>query len=191
MLRLENRFGARELPDTAQARFQQAAQSTDESLEDRADRMVTLSTRAFRELPETFANQQAVVRFCQGLLDKNVATQVSNKEPANMEDAINNVRWCQHVQQAVFGKKKERNRKSDDDSTFFCVPEMVSQTVPNTQRRVSSNPSEGSVESLIENLRQEMNRKLENVNAGFSTPNPRNVSAARVRGRGRGQAGLQ
>ena len=92
-----------------------------------------------------------------------MASQVSNKEPANMEDAINNVRWCQHVQQAVFGKKRERNRKPEDDSTFFSVPEMVStnQTVPNTQRRVSSNPSEGSVETLIENLRQEMNRKLE------------------------------
>ena len=127
----------------------------------------------------------------------NVASQVSNNEPANMEDAINNARWCQHVQQAVFGKKKERNRKSDDDSTFFFVSKLVStsQTVPNTQRRVSSNPSEGSVETLIENLRQEMNRKLENVNAGFSTPNPRNVSAGfntpnpkgRGRGRGRGR----
>ena len=94
------------------------------------------------------------------------------------------------MQQAVFGKKRERNRKPEDDSTFFSVQEMVStsQTVPNTQRRVSSNPSEGSVEHLIENLRQEMNRKLENVNAGFSTPNPRNVSAgyntANPRGRG-------
>ena len=194
--RLENRFGARELPATAQARFQQAKQTAGESLEDWADRIVTLSTRAFRELPETCASQQAVVRFCQGLLDKDVASQVSNKEPANMEDAINNVRWCQHVQQAVFGKKRERNRKSDDDSTFFSVPEMVStsQTVPNTQRKASSNPSEGSVETSIENLRQEMNRKLENVNAGFSTPNPRNVSAGyntpnpRGRGRGRGRS---
>ena len=69
----------------------------------------------------------------------------------------------------------------------------TSQTVPNTQRRVSSNPSEGSVETLIENLRQEMNRKLENVNPGFNAPNARNVSAGyntpnpRGRGKGRGR----
>ena len=106
MKKLENRFGARELPATAQARFLQATQNTGESLEDWADRIVTLATRAFRELPESYANQQAVVRFCQGLLDKDVASQVSIKEPASMEDAINKVRWGRHVQQAVFGKKK-------------------------------------------------------------------------------------
>ena len=77
MKKLENRFGARELPATAQARFQQATQNTGESLEDWADRIVTLATRAFRELPESYANQKAVVRFCQGLLNKDVATQVS------------------------------------------------------------------------------------------------------------------
>ena len=44
MKKLENRFGTRELPATAQARFQQATQSPTESLEDWADRVLTLAS---------------------------------------------------------------------------------------------------------------------------------------------------
>ena len=182
MKKLENRFGARELPATAQARFQQATQNTGESLEDWADRIVTLATRAFRELPESYANQQAVVRFCQGLLDKEVASQVSIKEPASMEDAINKVRWGQHVQQAVFGKKKERNRKSDsDDDDLYMVSEIVStkQSAANLQRSGNAYPSQGSMEQLIENLRQEMNKKFESVKS--------TITSSSFQGRGRGR----
>ena len=180
MKKLENRFGARELPATAQARFQQATQNTGESLEDWADRIVTLATRAFRELPESYANQKAVVRFCQGLLNKDVATQVSIKEPASMEDAIYKVRWGQHVQQAVFGKKKERNRKSDDDD-LYMVSEIVStkQSTANVQRSGNAYPSEGSMEQLIENLRQEMNKKFESVKS--------TIASSSFQGRGRGR----
>ena len=184
MKKLENRFGARELPATAQARFQQATQNTGESLEDWADRIVTLATIAFRELPESYANQQAVVRFCQGLLDKDVASQVSIKEPASMEDAINKVRWGQHVQQAVFGKKKERNRKSDsDDDDLYMVSEIVSTkqsaAAANVQRSGNAYPSEGSMEQLIENLRQEMNKKFESVKS--------TITSSSFQGRGRGR----
>ena len=182
MKKLENRFGARELPATAQARFQQATQNTGESLEDWADRIVTLATRAFRELPESYANQQAVVRFCQGLLNKEVASQVSIKEPASMEDAINKVRWGQHVQQAVFGKKKERNRKSDsDDDDLYMVSEIVStkQSAANVQRSGNAYPSEGSMEQLIENLRQELNKKFESIKS--------TITSSSFQGRGRGR----
>ena len=65
-----------------------------------------------------------------------MASQKSNKEPANMGDAINNVRWCQHVQQAVFGKKRERNRKPEDDSTFCGTGngEYQSNSTKNTKK---------------------------------------------------------
>ena len=38
------RFGVKELAETAQARFQQATQASGESLEDWADRILTLAT---------------------------------------------------------------------------------------------------------------------------------------------------
>ena len=110
MKKLENRFGARELPAAAHARFQQATQSPTESLEDWADRVLTLASRAFRDLPEHYSTLQAITRFSQGLADKAVASQVSNKVPATTEGAINNARWCQYVHQAVYGKEKKYTR---------------------------------------------------------------------------------
>ena len=65
---------------------------------------------AFKDLPEHHSTQQAITRFCQGLADKAVASQVSNKVPATMEETINNAKWCQHVHQAVYGKKTEHTR---------------------------------------------------------------------------------
>jgi hypothetical protein len=64
--KLETRFGFRELPETAQVQFNNARQTPDELLEDWADRVLSLATRAFRDLPEAHMYQQAVVRLCQG-----------------------------------------------------------------------------------------------------------------------------
>ena len=61
--KLEKRFGFRELPETAQVQFNNARQTPDELLEDWADRVLCLATRAFRDLPETHMYQQAVVRL--------------------------------------------------------------------------------------------------------------------------------
>ena len=50
---MEARFGEQELPEAAQIRFQQAVQSVGESLEEWADRVLTLGNRAFKTLPES------------------------------------------------------------------------------------------------------------------------------------------
>ena len=75
--KLESRFGAKELTATAQGLFQQATQAPRETLEDWADRIMTLATRAFKDLTEHYSNSQAVVRFCQGLIKKPVIMFVS------------------------------------------------------------------------------------------------------------------
>jgi hypothetical protein len=62
--KLEKRFGFRKLPETAQVQFNNARPTPDELLEDWADRVLSLATRAFRDLPETHMYQQAVVRLC-------------------------------------------------------------------------------------------------------------------------------
>jgi hypothetical protein len=51
--KLEKRFGFRELPEMAQVQFNNARQTPEELLEDCADRVLSLATRAFRDLPET------------------------------------------------------------------------------------------------------------------------------------------
>jgi hypothetical protein len=49
-----------------------------ELLEDWADRVLSLATRAFRELPEKHMYQQAVVGLCQGVADKESGSYASN-----------------------------------------------------------------------------------------------------------------
>jgi hypothetical protein len=51
ILKIEKRFGFRELPETAQVKFNNARQIPEELLENLADRFLSLATRAFRELP--------------------------------------------------------------------------------------------------------------------------------------------
>jgi hypothetical protein len=68
--KLEKRFGFRELPKRAQIQFHNARQTSEELLVDWADRVLSLATRAFRDLPETHMYQQAMVSLCQGTAAK-------------------------------------------------------------------------------------------------------------------------
>ena len=115
MCRLEKRFGIKELAETAQARFRQATQASGESLEDWADRILTLATKAFKMLPEHYSSKQAVIRFCEGLLDREAGLRVGMDKPANMEQAINSIRWYQHLQQSVYGKSNKRDQRKQEE----------------------------------------------------------------------------
>ena len=105
--KLERRFGDTELQADALVRFQKSAQRTGEELEDWVQ---MLAANAFKGLPETYANNRILMQFCQGLTDKEIAYQVSLKEPKNTDNAIHGVRWCQCMRKAIFGKKKSEDR---------------------------------------------------------------------------------
>ncbi|KAH3818591.1 hypothetical protein DPMN_120313 [Dreissena polymorpha] len=64
MAKLECRFGAKESPETSKAKFQQATQNQNESLEDWADRVLSLAMPAFRDLPEQYCTEEVISRFC-------------------------------------------------------------------------------------------------------------------------------
>ncbi|KAH3848775.1 hypothetical protein DPMN_091155 [Dreissena polymorpha] len=49
--RVEKRFGYQDLPDTATIAFNNARQDVEEDIDDWADRIMTLTTNAFRDLP--------------------------------------------------------------------------------------------------------------------------------------------
>ena len=109
--KLEKRFGFRELPETAQFQFNNARQTPEELLEDWADRVLSLATRALRDLPETHMYQQAVLRLCQGAADKEVGSYASNIRPKNIAEAIDKMRWFQHNYQAIFGRNPRKEVK--------------------------------------------------------------------------------
>ena len=146
--KLESRFGAKELPATAEGLFQQATQAPRETLEDWADRIMTLATRAFKDLPEHYSNSQAVVRFCQGLTDKEAGHHVCIQEPKSMEQALNGIKWYQYVHQSMY-----TGTRRDSQSHEYDEPANIYQ--------VSETPTRGGAESFsaspqLANLQEEI-----------------------------------
>ncbi|KAH3694045.1 hypothetical protein DPMN_081484 [Dreissena polymorpha] len=99
--RLKERFDAKELPATAQGRFQAISQAVGESLDEWSDRVLTLATKAFRDLPQIYATEQAVAKFCYGLHDRETGLQVSMQQPKSIGEAIEKNRMFKHIQFAL------------------------------------------------------------------------------------------
>ena len=108
LIKKEKRFGLRELPETAQVQFSDARHTPDEFQE---DRVLSLATRAFRNLPENHMYQQAVVRFCQGAVDEEAGSYASKIRPHNIDEAIDKMQWHQHNHQAIYGRPLRKEVK--------------------------------------------------------------------------------
>ena len=133
--KLKSRFGVKELLATAQGLFQQETQAPRETLDDWADRIMTLATRAFKDLPEHFSNSQAVVRFCQGLTDKEAGHHVCIQEPKSMEQALNGIKWYQYVHQSMYHENRRDCQSHDNDE-------------PASIYHVSETPTRGGAEAF-------------------------------------------
>jgi hypothetical protein len=60
--KLEKRFGFQDVPKMSMIQFQNCKQEKHESLEDWANRVLSLANKAFRELPETSKLRRGFVR---------------------------------------------------------------------------------------------------------------------------------
>jgi len=121
--KLEKRFGLRELPETAQVQFSNARQTLEELLEDWTDRVLSLATRAFRELPKHHMYQQVVVKFCQGSADKEAGSYASNIRPQNIDEAIDKMRWHQHNHQAIYEHPPRKEVKQVSPGPYSGRPD--------------------------------------------------------------------
>ena len=139
--KLETRFGVKELTETSKAKFRQASQRPDESLEDWADRVMTLATPAFVDLPEDHLKQEAIAKFSQGCCDKDAGKHACFEHPSTMEEALNLVKHHQYISQAVDGKKARKG----NDVNINAVQA----------------PSEARVEQLIASALKQFTDKLQ------------------------------
>lgn len=67
--KMEKRFNFVNLLETLQVQFIGSHQNVGENLEDWADRLLFLATKAFCDLPENHAYSQAILKLCQGCCD--------------------------------------------------------------------------------------------------------------------------
>ncbi|XP_052103504.1 uncharacterized protein LOC127736988 [Mytilus californianus] len=121
--KLHKRFGFKALPETARVQFNNAWQAPEESVEDWADRVLSLATRAFRNLPDDYMYEQAITRLCQGIENKQLGVQVSNLQPQSIEEAIDKIRLFQHNTQAIYGKPNRREVRQVTDGQYEDHPE--------------------------------------------------------------------
>ena len=149
MKKLETRFGVKELAETSKAKFRQAFQKQDESLEDWADRVMTLATPAFVDLPEDHLKKEAIARFCQGCTDKEAAKHACFEQPETMEEALNLVKHHQYISQAVDGKKAKREYEASVNAV--------------------QSPSEARVEQLIRSALRDFAAKLQESSTSMSS----------------------
>ncbi|CAC5404165.1 unnamed protein product [Mytilus coruscus] len=111
--------------ETARVQFNNARQAPEESLEDWADRVLSLATRAFRNLPDEYMYEQAVTRLCQGIENKELGVQVCNLQPQSIEEAVDKIRLFQHNTQAmhVYGKPIRREVRQVMSGRYEDHPE--------------------------------------------------------------------
>ena len=95
-----------------------ARQNAEETLEDWADNVLSLAIRAFRDLPEEHMYQQAVLRLCQGVSDKDAGSAASNIRPRSIEEAVDKIRWYQHNHQAIYGRSSRREVRQGGHNLF-------------------------------------------------------------------------
>ena len=151
MAKLECRFGAKELPETSKAKFQQATQNQNESLEDWADRVLSLAMPAFRDLPEQYCTEEVISRFCQGCLDKEAGKHACLIRPKSMQGAIDLVRHHQYISTAVDGKvSRQKNnsvnavsRSEDKISRLEKKLDLLMEKLVKAEPSNSSKPKEG------------------------------------------------
>jgi hypothetical protein len=145
ILKIEKRFGFRELPETAQVQFNNARQTPEELLEDWADRVLYLATRAFGDLPEVHMYQQEVVRFCQGAAYKEAGSYASNIRPKNNEETIDEMRWHQHNHQGIYGRPPRMEVKQVSPGSYSGGEARVCVIGVNTGEEMSLKKEMGEV----------------------------------------------
>ena len=121
---LEARLGVKELTETSKAKFHQAYQKPEESLEDWADRVMTLATPAFVDLPDGYLKTEAIAKFCQGCSDKDAAKHACFEHPPTMEEALNLIKHHQYISSQVVDGKKARKGNETTVNTVQSPSEV-------------------------------------------------------------------
>jgi hypothetical protein len=149
---------------------------TTEKLEDWADRLLSLATKAFRDLPEEHVYSQAIWRFCQGCYDKEAGQHAAMSRPKSMEEAIDKIKWYQHTTRAIYGKpigRREFPADSDDDiesvRTVKAAGKGEKQSFPLRQDSDKLQSMEAQIKILVDSM-QMLQTKLQSME---TKPKPR------------------
>jgi len=153
--KLEKRFGLLDVPEMSMIQFQNCKQEKHASLVNWADRVLSLANKAFRELPETYMNKQATLRFCQGCYDMEAGQHACIQKPESMEAAIDTLKWYKHSKKAV---QSNRHIDTAKDLVTFDPVEPVA-----VQATGMKKPHDYEWKSKMEDQMKEMMASLKAI----------------------------
>ena len=129
--------------------FNTARQNEKESLEQWADRACDLAEKAYRDLPESYVEEQTVIKFCSGLCDRDLAKLVAYNQPKTMEEAMNRAKWIKYSNLMIGAEKKREN------SVWH-----VSESTSNRMSKINENTS---LEEVVKALAKQVKDQQENL----------------------------
>ena len=168
--RLEKRFSTSDLPSTLRMQqFMNLRQKTDESIYEWADRVASLGTKAYIEMPENLIQYELVLKFCQGCMDRESGHYAINMKPQTLDQAIGHVVWNRNTTEMMnAGRVRYPNRQmhADTEASEECSVEAEvmkvnkqkpqdtsnKENTPDLERRVS--PLEGKMNEVLTVLEQ-------------------------------------
>lgn len=164
MRKLEKRFGFKDLPETATITFNNAKQKPEETLEEWADRVLDLGTKAFKDLPEDYMFKQVVLRFCLGCHDREAGERVANQRPRDIQEAIDKVKWSTLVHIGVHGKTARRDVREVREAEPVLSVQKVKAEVKDEKDKERLTSIESDISALkadVKNLAISMTSKLD------------------------------
>lgn len=123
--KMNERFGRKDLPHILRRQLQDLRQDPEESLEEFAERSQELAVDGYPDTPGPFVQTLVTDAFLKGCVDKRAALSAMDKDPDNLDDALQFVKSAMTNQKVILGSKKmEVKRVSFSDTDKETEPSI-------------------------------------------------------------------
>ncbi|KAK3105154.1 hypothetical protein FSP39_018315 [Pinctada imbricata] len=119
---MNERFGKKDLPHIIRRQLQDVHQSTDETLEEFAEKVREMATDGYPDTPDHFIQTVAVDAFLKGCSNKHAALTALDKNPTSLDEAAQFLKSAVTNQRLILGNRKTEikrvtfeNSESDSD----------------------------------------------------------------------------
>ena len=103
-------FWPQEPSQTIRSQLKVLKQQPDESLEEYAEKCQQLATDAWGATNPEMTEHSAMDAFLHGLIDTEAAYSALDKEPANLDEALELTKWAMHNRRALLGNRGKNVR---------------------------------------------------------------------------------
>ena len=153
---LQHRFGRQDPPSTARQKLGELRQGK-EAVEEYAERVRRLVSRAYPEVPLATQEELAAEAFLRGYKSPRVAYQAMNREPATLSAALTLVDTYEHNYKATVGRDLETPTRSRTRQVTWASEVEVGEI-----RRVATPTvtNKADLDARLEDLQSSFNRDL-------------------------------